>query len=195
MTRLCPDCFEIMREDQVFCDSCWIGSSGGVAVVTGSRDYTGVNVIEVALMTHLPKIVIAGGASGADQIAESLVGQWQKQEQPIIEPPTFEKFDANWEKYFRNAGPIRNSEMLGRAEELRDRFGYRPIVLAFHPQLVKSKGTRNCVKQALERGIEVRLYAKHDYPPGSNGLGVEITVDIFNKGHLRGGDRPILPKS
>jgi len=47
---------------------------------------------------------------------------------------------ANWEKYSRAAGPIRNTEMVKQAAEFQDR-GTKVQVLAFHDDLQKSVGT------------------------------------------------------
>jgi hypothetical protein len=56
-------------------------------------------------------------------------------------------YPADWEKYGKAAGSIRNSEMLTK--------GKPHGVLAFHNDLVNSKGTKNMVVQSLKAGIPV----------------------------------------
>ena len=81
-------------------------------------------------------LVIYGDANGAD-----MGGQlWAVREH--IEMLCF---FANWEKYGRAAGPIRNKQML---EE-----GKPDLVIAFPG----GKGTGNMVKQAIDAGVEVQL--------------------------------------
>jgi hypothetical protein len=86
---------------------------------------------------HRSLVVIQGEASGADSTARDCardlgIEVWS--------------FPANWKKYGRAAGPLRNKEMLDREPDL---------VVAFHNDLSKSKGTKNCVGEAKKRGIPV----------------------------------------
>lgn len=60
-----------------------------------------------------------------------------------------EVFPADWKKYGRAAGPIRNNEMLDSDPD---------VVLAFHDSLETSKGTKHCVEQALKRGMTVLYF-------------------------------------
>lgn len=79
-------------------------------------------------------IIINGAAEGADLLAS----KWAYDNKI----PCW-RFPANWDLYGKAAGPLRNKQML---EENPD------IVIAFPG----GKGTANMVKQARERGIEVR---------------------------------------
>jgi hypothetical protein len=55
---------------------------------------------------------------------------------------------AKWE-LGKRAGPLRNAEMIAT----------KPVfVIAIHRDLARSKGTKDCVKQALEAGIPVYLF-------------------------------------
>lgn len=60
-------------------------------------------------------------------------------------------FPAEWEKYGKSAGPIRNRQMLDENPDL---------VIAFHDDIESSKGTKDCIKEAEKRGIEVQLISK-----------------------------------
>ena len=51
-------------------------------------------------------------------------------------------FPAQWSKYGRAAGPLRNTQMLSE--------GNPDIVLAFHDNIKRSRGTRNMIVQSLK---------------------------------------------
>lgn len=83
--------------------------------------------------------VIEGEARGADSLAFEVATQF-------LDLPV-EPVPANWDKYGKGAGPIRNREML--IDHKADG------VLAFHMNLQKSKGTADMVRQALTAGKPV----------------------------------------
>ena len=91
---------------------------------------------EYPLGKEPPKIthVISGGATGADSVAiDWAVVNWV----PCTE------YKADWKKYGRKAGPIRNKQMLDE--------GKPDLVLAFPG----GPGTENMVLQALQANIKV----------------------------------------
>lgn len=53
-------------------------------------------------------------------------------------------FPADWSRYGRAAGPIRNRQMLDQKPSL---------VLAFHSDIAHSKGTADTVREAQRRRI------------------------------------------
>lgn len=55
-------------------------------------------------------------------------------------------FPADWDRYKKAAGPIRNRQMLDEEPDL---------VIAFSDHLPTSRGTRDCVTEARRRGIPV----------------------------------------
>lgn len=57
------------------------------------------------------------------------------------------EYKADWKSYGRAAGPKRNKKML--EEEKPD------LVVAFHEDIEKSKGTKDMVKQSEKAGVEV----------------------------------------
>ena len=85
-------------------------------------------------------LIIEGCAKGADSLAE----QWA-----ILRGKLLWHFPADWEKYKRSAGPIRNSQMLKE--------GKPDMVIAFHNNISKSSGTKNMINQALKEGLPVYL--------------------------------------
>lgn len=119
-------------------------------LVTGDRNWTDWDTIrcELAKLPSGPDtVLIHGDADGADTIADTI-----GREMGFTVLP----FPANWNRYKRGAGPRRNSQMLGQ--------GKPDMVLAFHPDLSKSKGTRDMVQKAEARGKEVRKFTPR---PGS----------------------------
>ena len=92
--------------------------------------------------------VIHGAAKGADSMAGKIANSFAKSHAWRVKP-----FSANWKKFGNSAGPIRNRQMLKEKPDL---------VLAFHNNLKKSKGTLDMVQIALETGARVKLYKKND---------------------------------
>lgn len=87
-------------------------------------------------------LVIEGEASGADTFAR----QWAEKRGIAVRP-----FPANWTKFGKAAGPIRNAQMLLE--------GKPDLVIAFHEDLSRSKGTRNMIDLAKKASIPVNLYS------------------------------------
>lgn len=86
---------------------------------------------------YLPEniTIINGAAKGADQMASD----WA-----IVNWVPFEEYPADWEKYGRSAGPIRNIQMLNTGID---------VVIAFPRG--EAKGTKHMMKIAKEAGVEV----------------------------------------
>ena len=111
-------------------------------LVCGGRDYSDVNrVYRVLDEFHeqydamgIPMVLIAGGATGADTIAEN----WAKDRGVYCEV-----YRADWARYKNAAGPLRNARML---EE-----GNPDLVLAF----AGGKGTADMVSRAKKAGVHV----------------------------------------
>ena len=60
------------------------------------------------------------------------------------------RFAANWDKYYKAAGPIRNQQMLDE--------GKPNLVLAFHTNLANSKGTKDMLNRARKAGIPTCIF-------------------------------------
>lgn len=104
----------------------------------GSRDYTDRDKIFAVLDTLGPTILIEGRARGTDMIA----GSWADLNLP---PKSHLKFPADWNRYRRGAGPIRNRQML---EE-----GKPNLVVAFGG--LNGTGTNHMVLIVKKAGIPV----------------------------------------
>lgn len=108
-------------------------------LVTGSRKFSKTSEMlkifkSIAYAAaNMDVTLIHGNASGADRIAGKLAQDlgWK-----------VEVYPADWEKYGRKAGPIRNQEMVNSGAN---------ICLAF--PVGESKGTRHCISAAQKAGI------------------------------------------
>lgn len=123
-----------------------------IAIVTGCRHARideWMPTIHRALLQHEVDWVIHGAAAGIDSIAEQAAGR--------LSIPT-SVFPADWKQYGKSAGPIRNEEMLRFLRRRMDD-GHTGLVLAFHPNIDASKGTRHMTGIAKRAGIPVHLYA------------------------------------
>ena len=107
-------------------------------LVTGSRHFKDAELVLRKIKEYDPDVIIEGGASGADSLAVQA---------GIQLGISVEQYHANWEKYGRAAGPLRNQEMLDK--------GKPDAVLAF--PLPDSKGTWDMVRKAKAAGIPVEV--------------------------------------
>ena len=84
-------------------------------------------------------VIVHGAARGADtqagQVAQTL-------------GLVVEAFPANWDKFGKRAGILRNLQMLDTKPDL---------VIAFHSDIASSKGTGHTVGEARRRGIPVEV--------------------------------------
>lgn len=107
--------------------------------IIGSRDLPGSpETVATAIAQHnlAPTAVLCGEARGPDAWGRL----WAEQRGiPVISYP------ADWERYGRSAGMIRNREMIAAAD----------AVLALWDGV--SKGTRDAISLARRRGIPVYL--------------------------------------
>ena len=112
-------------------------------LICGDRNWTDAGAIRRQLLRFNPvyDVILHGSARGADTIAGTEAARIGFK---VIAVP------AKWNKYGRAAGPIRNVEMLG----------HKPgLVMAFHPDLNKSKGTAHMVKIARAGGVTVEVHS------------------------------------
>jgi len=111
-------------------------------LVCGGRYWNDAEAIRRELVALGPSVecVIHGGADGADTLAGRVAAE--------LGIPV-RVFRAEWDRYGRAAGPIRNTRMLDE--------GQPDLVLAFHADLSRSRGTADMVAKARARGIPVRV--------------------------------------
>ena len=110
----------------------------------GDRNYRNKNAIWNVMRDLIEEFgkftAIHGDARGADKLSGEVAEEFNLK---------VEKYPADWNKYGKFAGPIRNREMLDQRPDL---------VIAFHPFISNSKGTKDCISEARKRKIEVRLF-------------------------------------
>lgn len=117
-------------------------------LITGSRDWTDEATIKAALMPYATydsryaTELIHGGAKGADTIAGQLAQFWGWKET---------RMPANWERYGKMAGLIRNTEMLDLQPD---------VCIAFHKN--NSRGTQDMIKKCKRAGLKTIVYALND---------------------------------
>ncbi len=115
---------------------------GKVVLICGDRDWTNRGLIHsmlVRLCHDGYDTVVEGDARGADKIAGFVA------EDLALE---VQVFPAQWDRYGRSAGALRNQQMLDE--------GKPDLVVFFHDDLENSKGTKDMVRRALKHNIVVR---------------------------------------
>jgi hypothetical protein len=126
-----------------------------IVLVCGDRNWISATVVERSLehlRTHRPEplTVVEGGARGADRCAGRWVARMRARGVGWVRVP------ANWERYGRRAGPIRNQQMLDYLLQGRE-MGQTVGVLAFHRDIDSSKGTRDMIQRAQKVDVPVKL--------------------------------------
>lgn len=114
-------------------------------LVCGDRDWTDREAIRRELVVlPLDTVVIHGAARGADQIANDAA---------LVLGLRVVAFPADWKRYGRAAGVIRNQQMLDEGEPDR--------VYAFHDHINESRGTLDMVTRARRAGIPTTVLFSH----------------------------------
>ena len=120
-------------------------SNNAKLLICGGRHFDDYSTLEA----HVKKIlsehslryenieIVSGHCEGADRLGERFAAEHGV---PV------KLFPADWKKYGRAAGPIRNKQMVDYISEFPD-----SIVLGFVSE--NSKGTKNTIKQAQTKGI------------------------------------------
>jgi hypothetical protein len=111
-------------------------------LICGDRNWNYPEDID-AFVQSLPKdtIIIEGECRGADI---------QAKQSAIKHKLIVESYPAQWVRYGKGAGVLRNKEML--------EIGKPNLVVAFHTDLAKSRGTRNMISLAMAKGLPVTIY-------------------------------------
>ena len=121
-------------------------------IVAGSRDYKNYGQLADILDVLITKLqnrgidksdieIVSGGCRGADELGERYA------KESYIRCSIF---PADWGKYGRSAGPIRNDTMAKYAVKADE--GY---LVAF--PIGESAGTRSMIKLAEQHGLEVAV--------------------------------------
>lgn len=117
--------------------------SGYRVIISGDRNWTGSELESKMewLFRQMPvgTIITHGGCKGVDMTADKVACKLG-----IL----VDLVPADWERYGRAAGPIRNKQMLDKGPQ---------VVYAFHQKIESSRGTKDMINQTKRRGIPVYL--------------------------------------
>jgi hypothetical protein len=107
-------------------------------IIAGSRNFNDYNLLKSScdnLLTQFTNIeIVSGTARGADKLGERYARE---------KGYDIKQFPANWDKFGKSAGYIRNDEMAQ----------YADMLIAFWDGT--SKGTKHMIDLANKRGIKV----------------------------------------
>ena len=117
------------------------GAEAVVVLVCGDRFWQDAHTIRRVLEGLGPVSVVHGGAPGADRLVGVVAAGLGL---------SVQAYPAQWHQYGRAAGPLRNQEMLTDAKP--------DLVLAFHRNLARSRGTADMVRRARAAGVPVRVF-------------------------------------
>ena len=117
-------------------------------IIAGSRHITEYQTLVdvMATLPWTPTVVISGCARGVDTLGE----RYAKEHKIPLE-----KFPANWVKYGRGAGPIRNQQMVDVAEAL--------VALP----VPGSRGTSSMIRIAGNAGLDTYVCVITQPEPGT----------------------------
>lgn len=110
-------------------------------IIAGGRDFNDYNLLTKTMDNLLSNVkdditVVCGKARGADTLGE----QYAKERGYLVQ-----YFPADWERYGKSAGYIRNTEMAKNADALAAFWDGRSL------------GTRHMIEIARARGLKVRI--------------------------------------
>jgi len=121
-----------------------------IVLFTGDRDWTRKGPVEMVIYGLYLKYgdalrIVHGGAPGLDSIAGEVATE-------ILSANKVTVYPAEWSRFGKAAGPIRNRQMLEENPEL---------VIAFHNNLWEgSVGTKDMVLVSREQNIPVYLISE-----------------------------------
>ena len=116
-------------------------------IVAGSRNFNNYSLLEQSLMDYIAGNfdpndieIISGGARGADSLGERFARTCQLK---------LKRFPADWDRYGKSAGYLRNAEMADYAKQETG------VLFAFWDG--QSRGTQHMINLATTKGLEVHV--------------------------------------
>lgn len=108
-------------------------------IITGSRTITDYSDVHNAMefSKFIPTEIVSGGAYGVDSLGE----KWA-----VAQNTKVTKFNADWDQYGKDAGPIRNKQIADYADAL---------VAIWDGE---SRGTLNMINEAHKNGLKIFIY-------------------------------------
>ena len=119
-----------------------MGTQRQVVMITGSRTWNDWCLLSNALdetWSFDPLIIVGDCPTGADALAL----KWVKQTSP-----SHRIYSADWDKYGKAAGPIRNAQMAEACTR----------AIAFWDG--KSRGTKSAINEVIKRGKPIDIYVR-----------------------------------
>ncbi len=110
-------------------------------LVSGSRYYKDYQKILSIVKSLDIDLLITGGCRGADTLAARATRQCDIR---------YVEYPADWQRFGKSAGPKRNQQMLDLENP--------DLLLVFHEDLTRSKGTRDMLHRAIKAGIPYRIF-------------------------------------
>ena len=118
-------------------------------IIAGSRNFTDYEIVKKSLKNFLvlkntsdKPTIICGMARGADMLGYRLAKEYKL---PLKE------FPADWNRFGKRAGHIRNEQMAKYAHEYKN-----GVLLAFWD--LKSKGTKSMIELAKKYNLEIHVF-------------------------------------
>lgn len=111
-----------------------------IVAIIGSRKITSMGVVNATIRAGMKSLgirgsditsIISGGAKGVDTIVKDIA---------LVCNIPFKEYQADWNKYGRRAGFVRNTEMADVAD----------VVIAVWDG--ESKGTQHMIKESMNKG-------------------------------------------
>lgn len=133
-----------------------------IILVTGDRNWSDRDFLFARLDEYHAISPITRVVEGCARGADMLSGDHPPIPPAFADDPGFpggwawargipgDHYPADWVQYRRAAGPIRNRQQL--------REGHPDVVLAFHDDLARSKGTADMVAIARKAGVPVVVF-------------------------------------
>lgn len=144
------NCFKLLCEMDLFVDELFGEKKMELRIlIAGSRDFADYEYLKSCVSKFLKEhkdrtiTIVSGNARGADKLGEKYA---------IENGIKLRRFPADWAKFGKSAGFIRNNQMLEYIQEN----DCECAVLAFWDG--KSHGTKHTITTAKKRGIETVIY-------------------------------------
>jgi hypothetical protein len=119
-----------------------------IVIVAGSRSITSFATVTTAIEASGFDItcLVSGGAAGVDSLGEKWAAQHGVQ---------IKRFPANWSKYGKRAGPIRNAEMADYIQLHGLEWRGCALIAVWDGT---SRGTEHMINDAKAKGIPVFIF-------------------------------------
>lgn len=132
-------------------------------LICGDRNWLNEDFIEKCILFYKDKIevLIEGEARGADKLSRKAA---EKHQIPVL------PFPAEWDKFHKAAGPIRNSQMMKEGKPTH--------VWGYHNYISESSGTLDMLSKAVKAGLPTTFYFEDD-----NGkyMKVNVTPELIQR--------------